>query len=79
MFSAEPRYGIALMSAERRAPDNSHRVALAATSDSAESWADQSSSPGVLLAPALLGKGWMTPRLRSQEDIGVVCWMAVLP
>lgn len=68
MFDTHPQYGVALTVAERRAPDDAHRVALAATADSAESWADQSSSPGVLLAPALFGAGWMTPRLRSQDE-----------
>ncbi len=68
MFSAEPRYGIALIAAEQRAPDDAHRVALAATADSVELWAEQSASAGILLAPALFGAGWMTPRLRSQDE-----------
>ena len=68
MFDTHPQYGVALAVAVQRAPDNAHRVALAATADSAESWADQSSSSGVLLAPALFGAGWMTPRLRSQDE-----------
>ncbi len=68
MFSAEPRYGISLLTAKRQPPGTDHRVALAATADSVESWASQSSSPGILLAPALFGMGWMTPRLRSQDE-----------
>ena len=72
MFDTHPQYGVALTVAEQRAPDDAHRVALAATADSAESWSNQSSSPGVLLAPALFGTGWMTPRLRSQDEADVL-------
>lgn len=77
MFDTHPQYGVALTVAEQRAPDDAHRVALAATADSAESWASQSSSPGVLLAPALFGAGWMTPRLRSQDEANLLAKLRV--
>ncbi len=68
MFDTHPQYGVALVVAEQRAPNDDHEVALAATAYSVESWADQSLSPGILLAPTLFGAGWMTPRLRSQDE-----------
>ena len=77
MFSAEPRYGIALISAESCPPNDDHEVTLAATADSIESWADQSSSPGILLAPNLFGAGWMTPRLRSQDEADLLAKLRV--
>ena len=72
MFDTHPQYGVALTVAERRVPGDGHQVALAATADSPEAWADQSSSPGILLAPNLFGTGWMTPRLRSQREADVL-------
>ena len=77
MFSAEPRYGVALTVTERRAPSYEHKMALAATADSAESWADQSWGPGILLTPALFGAGWMTPRLRSQVEADLLTKLRV--
>ncbi len=68
MFETHPQYGVALLSADRGNADNVHRVALAATADSVESWAAQSASSGILLAPSLFGAGWTTPRLRSQGE-----------
>lgn len=77
MFDTHPQYGVALTVAEQRAPGDAHRVALAATADSPESWNEQSSSPGVLLAPALFGAGWMTPRLRSQDEADLLAKLRV--
>ncbi len=77
MFDTHPQYGVALAVAERRVPGNDHKVVLAATADSADSWADQSSSPGILLAPTLFGAGWMTPRLRSQDEAELLAKLRV--
>nr|MCQ3808217.1 hypothetical protein [Acidimicrobiia bacterium] len=68
MFDTHPQYGVALISAEKCPPDDTHKVELAATADSEESWAQQSGSPGILLDSDLFGAGWMTPRLRSQDE-----------
>ena len=77
MFDTHPQYGVALTVAERRAPGDDHKVELAATADSTKSWADQSSSPGILLAPALFGAGWMTPRLCSQDEADLLAKLRV--
>ena len=68
MFDSEPRYGVALLVAERRSPSAGHRVALLGIADSEEAWAGQAASPGVPVAVASLGDGWLTPRLRSQNE-----------
>ena len=77
MFETHPQYGVALLSADRSNADNAHRIALAATADSVESWAAQSSSSGILLAPALFGAGWTTPRLRSQGEADLLAKLRV--
>ena len=77
MFDTHPQYGVALVVGEQRAPNDDHKVALAATADSVESWADQSSSPGILLAPTQFGSGWMTPRLRSQDEADLLAKLRV--
>ena len=77
MFDTHPQYGVALVASEQRAPGDDHKVALAATADSVESWADQSSSPGILLASTQFGSGWMTPRLRSQDEADLLSKLRV--
>ena len=77
MFDTHPQYGVALVVGEQRAPGNNHKVALAATADSVESWADQSSSPGIRFAPTQFGAGWMTPRLRSQDEADLLAKLRV--
>ena len=77
MFSAEPRYGIALISAKNYPPDDTHKVELAATAYSNESWAQQSGSPGILLDRSLFGFGWMTPQLRSQDEADLLAKLRV--
>ena len=77
IFDTHPQYGVALVVGEQRAPGDTHKVALAATADSVESWADQSSSPGILLAPTLFGAGWMTPRLRSQDEADLLAKLRI--
>ena len=68
VFETHPQYGIALVAAERRDPSSDHRVALLGIADSEEAWAGQSASPGVPVAVSSLGDGWLTPRLRSQDE-----------
>ncbi|MCY3850952.1 MAG: hypothetical protein OXF75_09155 [Acidimicrobiaceae bacterium] len=77
MFDTHPQYGIALIMAERCAPGDGHRVAIAGTADSAQAWLGQSSSPGIPVAPASFLPGWMTPRLRSQEEAGLLAKLQV--
>ena len=77
MFDTHPQYGVALTVAKRSTPSDDHKVALAATADSPKSWTDQSSSPGILLAPSLFGAGWMTPRLRSQGEADLLAKLRV--
>ena len=79
MFETHPQYGVALLSADRGNADIAHRVALAATADSVESWAAQSASSGILLAPSLFGAGWTTPRLRSQDEADLLAKLRVGP
>ena len=67
MFETHPQYGIALIAAERRDPSSDHRVALLGLADSEEAWASQSASPGVPVTVASQ-LGWLTPRLRSQDE-----------
>lgn len=67
-FDSEPRYGVALVVAERDAPAADHCVALLGTADSSEAWESQAASTGVPMAVASLGDGWLTPRLRSQAE-----------
>ena len=68
MFDSEPRYGVALLVAERRSPSEGHRVSLLGIADSEEAWQAQARAPGVPVAISSLGDGWLTPRLRSQEE-----------
>ena len=68
VFETHPQYGIALVAAERRDPSRDHRVALLGIADSEEAWAGQAASPGVPVAVSSLGDGWLTPRLRSQDE-----------
>ncbi|MCY4664428.1 MAG: hypothetical protein OXC00_07170 [Acidimicrobiaceae bacterium] len=68
MFDSEPRYGVALVVAERSRPEPLHEVSLLGTAASEEEWETQAASPGVPVAVVSLGDGWMTPRLRSQQE-----------
>ena len=68
MFDSEPRYGVALVVAERSQPEPAHEVSLLGIADSEEAWETQAASPGVPVAVASLGDSWMTPRLRSQRE-----------
>ena len=68
MFDSEPRYGVALLVAERWRPSVGHQVALLGIADSAEAWEIQARARGVPVAVASLGDGWLTPRLRSQDE-----------
>lgn len=68
MFDSEPRYGVALVVAERRIPPTGHNLALLGTADSSEAWETQAGSAGVPVSVNALGEGWLTPRLRSQAE-----------
>ena len=77
MFDSEPRYGVALVVAERREPPDDHRVALAGKADSQAAWHAQSSSPGVPAAPSSFATGWLTPSLRSQQEADLLAKLRV--
>ena len=77
MFDSEPRYTVVLVVAERRGPAPDHRVRLAGVADSADAWAAQAASPGVPIAVSSLGDGWLTPRLRSQEEADLLAKLRV--
>ena len=68
MFDSEPRYGVALVVAERKIPTTSHSLALLGTADSSAAWELQAGSTGVPVSVAALGDGYLTPRLRSQGE-----------
>ena len=68
MFDSEPRYGVALVVAERKVPSTSHSLALLGTADSTSAWESQSASAGVPVSISALGDGYLTPRLRSQAE-----------
>ena len=68
MFDSEPRYGVALAVAKRSRPEPLHEVSLLGTAASEEDWEMQAAAPGVPVAVVSLGDGWMTPRLRSQQE-----------
>ncbi len=68
IFDTHPQYGIVLAVAAKCTPDTSHRVEIAGIADSVEAWRHQASSPGILVSPSAFASGWMTPRLRSQEE-----------
>lgn len=67
-FDTHPQFGIALVVAERADPPVAHSVAVAGIADSEEAWEAQAVASGVPVAVASLGDGWLTPRLRSQQE-----------
>lgn len=71
-FDSEPRYTVALVGAERAAPSDGHMVEVAGTASSLEKWERQSSRDGLRLSSGAFGPGWITPRLRSQEEADVL-------
>ena len=68
MFDSEPRYGVALAAAERARPNSDHRIELLGTAKSEDEWEAQAAAPGVPVAVSSLADGWLTPRLRSQQE-----------
>ena len=68
MFDSEPRYGVALVVSRNQPPAEDHRVAIAGPATSAPDWKAQSAVPGIVVAPSSFAAGWMTPKLRSQEE-----------
>ena len=67
-FDKEPRYTDSLVAAERRRPDEDHRVAIAGVADSLNAWNVQAASGGVALAADGFGAHWMTPLLRGHPE-----------
>ena len=79
MFDSEPRYGVALVAAERTRPNSDHRVELLGTARSEDEWEAQASAPGVPVAVSSLAEGWLTPRLRSQQEADLLAKMRAGP
>ena len=77
MFDSEPRYGVALVVAERKRPDPGYCLALLGTADSEEAWETQAASPGVPVAVSSLAEGWLTPRLRSQQEADLLAKLRI--
>jgi len=71
-FETHPQFGIALIAAERLVPSVDHSVALLGIADSEDAWEAQSAASGVPVAVASLAEGWLTPRLRSQQEADVL-------
>ncbi|MEJ7764439.1 MAG: hypothetical protein WKF86_02990 [Acidimicrobiales bacterium] len=71
-FDAEPRYTVALVAAERRSPEEGHRVRVAGVARSAKDWEQQAASPGLAYAPEAFGPGWTVPLLRNQAEADVL-------
>ncbi len=67
-FDSEPRYTIALVSAQRVAPSVNHRTRVAGTATSLVEWERQANSPGLALPQKAFGPGWTVPLLRSQGE-----------
>jgi hypothetical protein len=67
-FDSEPRYTVALVSAERSASASSHAVTIAGTATSLDQWNEQVESAGLQLAPEAFGPDWAPPLLRDQSE-----------
>lgn len=76
-FDTHPQFGIALVVAQRRDPPPQHRVVLAGNADSASAWEAQAASSGVEYPLAALSDGWLTPRLRSQQEADLLAKVRV--
>jgi hypothetical protein len=57
MFDTHPQYTVALVAAERRPPEEGHRVRVAGVARSAKDWECQAASPGLAYAPEAFGPG----------------------
>ena len=77
IFDTHPQYSIALVVAERGAPEPGHRVEVAGTATSPAQWTRQSSSGGVHLQATAFGASGETPLLRSQEEADLLARMRV--
>jgi hypothetical protein len=65
-FDAEPRYTVALLAAEARAPAPGEQLEAAGVAASAAAFREQSAEPGLRLARSALGPGGEVPLLASQ-------------
>ena len=68
IFDTHPQYGVALLVSRNQRPAGGHRVVIAGPADSSEAWLDQSTSRGVAAAPSSFPSGWITPKLRSEDE-----------
>jgi len=65
-FDSEPRYTVALLTAERREPEPEAEFEVAGVAASAAQFAEQASRPGLRLRREALGAGLEVPLLPSQ-------------
>lgn len=72
MFDTHPQYTVALVAAERRSPEEGHRVRVAGVAKSADDWEKQAASPGLAYVPEAFGPGWTVPLLRNQAEADVL-------
>lgn len=77
MFDNTPQYGVALVVSWRRTPPKDHRVAIAGPATSATEWVAQSLSPGVHVTASSFAAGWMTPKLRSQDEADILARLRI--
>ena len=68
MFDTHPQYGVALVMSRNRLPGADHRVAIAGPATSAHQWQAQSVASGILVAPSGFAAGWLTPKVRSEDE-----------
>lgn len=66
-FDAEPRYTVALLAAERRAPKRDEDFEVAGVAASAAEFAAQAESPGLVVRREALGPDLEVPLLPTQE------------
>jgi hypothetical protein len=71
-FDAEPRYTVALVTAERAKPVTDHRVHVAAVSRSLSEWQEKAASPGLAYPQSSFGPGWTVPLLASQTEVDLL-------
>lgn len=67
-FDSEPRYTVALLTAERREPEPEEAFESAGVAASAEEFARQSTAPGIKLERTALGPGLEVPLLSGQAE-----------
>jgi hypothetical protein len=71
-FDTHPQYTVALVAAERAAPVDGHRTAVAGTATSLTAWEGQAASSGLALAREAFGPRRTVPLLRTQSEANLL-------